>query len=323
MTGVLFLVLMFMDSYYEICLCIFVLSIFADAFRPAMFSAIAIFSTVENRTRSISLIRLAINLGFAVGPALGGIMAATLGYEFLFIADGLTCIGAAIYFYYAISAHVSGEPDEVDTPESQKSTTVLQDRPYLIFLAFNLIVAIIFMQLFYAIPVYYKQHFLMGEGQIGMLMAINGLIIAIFEMPIVYLSEGKRSNLFYVVIGTFFIGLGYVIFVPFSSWIGAAWLSMILLTIGEIFKMPFANSFAMERSNEKNRGTYMGWYSTAFSLSMIFSPVMGLQIADQYSFDTLWIVLGIGSTLTALGYWLLDRSLSKQPKKQKSAVLEY
>ena len=95
---------------------------------------------------------------------------------------------------------------------------------------------------------------------------------------------------------------------------------MFLLTIGEIFKMPFANAFAMERSNETNRGNYMGWYSMAFSISLIASPVVGLQIAEQYGFNTLWIGLGVFSALCAVGYWFLDQSIRKKASQKKHIV---
>src|SRR6185369_1507267 len=57
----------------------------ADMFRPANSAAISAYSTAENRTRSVSLMRLAINLGFSVGPAIGGVIALHLGYKWLFV----------------------------------------------------------------------------------------------------------------------------------------------------------------------------------------------------------------------------------------------
>jgi MFS family permease len=67
----------------------------ADMFRPANSVAIATYSTKENRTRSVSLMRLAINLGFSVGPAIGGFIALNLGYKWLFVIDACTSFAAA------------------------------------------------------------------------------------------------------------------------------------------------------------------------------------------------------------------------------------
>src|SRR5436190_15064223 len=91
----LFFVFGQMKTYSLICLFTYLLSFFNEAFRPANSTAIAFYSKEENRTRSYSLNRLAINMGWAVGSAIGGIIA-KYNYELLFWVDGITNIGAAI-----------------------------------------------------------------------------------------------------------------------------------------------------------------------------------------------------------------------------------
>ena len=51
---------------------------------------------------SPALIRLAVNLGFAIGPAIGGLVAARIGYNWLFWIDGLTCISAGLFLMVAL-----------------------------------------------------------------------------------------------------------------------------------------------------------------------------------------------------------------------------
>ena len=85
--GLLFFVLGQMKSYSLICLFTFLLSLVNEAFRPANATAVAHYSTPENRTRSYSLNRLAINLGWAFGGGLGGLLA-SFNYQLLFWVDG-------------------------------------------------------------------------------------------------------------------------------------------------------------------------------------------------------------------------------------------
>src|SRR6478735_11054027 len=92
----MFMVLGQMRSFPMICGCTFLLSLINEAFRPANSSAIAFYSTTENRTRSYSLNRLAINLGWAFGAGLGGVVA-SVNYSLLFWVDGITNLLAAFY----------------------------------------------------------------------------------------------------------------------------------------------------------------------------------------------------------------------------------
>ena len=110
--GVLFILLGFMKSYPLICIFTFILSLVNDAFRPANNAAIAQYSKPENRTRSYSLNRLAINLGWAVGGTLGGFIA-SFNYHLLFWIDGFTNIFAAIMLYYLLKPADSEEKEKI------------------------------------------------------------------------------------------------------------------------------------------------------------------------------------------------------------------
>ena len=93
--GILFITLGQMRSYIAICICTFFLAMVNESFRPANATAIAHYSTAQTRTQAFSLVRLAINLGWGVGGALGGFLA-IMTYHLLFWVDGFTNIVAAI-----------------------------------------------------------------------------------------------------------------------------------------------------------------------------------------------------------------------------------
>ena len=73
-TGFLFIGLQYLTTFSSFCVGIFLVMLVADTFRPAMFVALSAYSKPENKTRSVTLIRLAINLGFSAGPAIGGLI---------------------------------------------------------------------------------------------------------------------------------------------------------------------------------------------------------------------------------------------------------
>ena len=101
-TGFMFIWLQYITTFYGFAIGIFITMTIADTFRPAMFVSLKAYSDAENQTRSLTLIRLAINLGFSFGPFLGGIIIASLGYSGLFWVDGITCIGAVILMKFVL-----------------------------------------------------------------------------------------------------------------------------------------------------------------------------------------------------------------------------
>src|SRR5687767_9161516 len=151
--GILFLVLGQMKSYPLICLFTFLLTFVNEAFRPANSTAIAFYSNESNRTRSYALNRLAINLGWALGSGLGGILAHK-NYELLFWVDGCTNIAAACLiglFLKPVKQQASVKPN-INDPLIRSA---YRDRTYLIFAFITMLFACCFFQIFTNLPVYF------------------------------------------------------------------------------------------------------------------------------------------------------------------------
>jgi len=129
--GLLFLLTSQIDHFPMLCVGMFLLSAFGEAFRPAAMVAIAHYSDKDNYTRSISLYRLALNLGFAVGPALGGFLAA-INYRLIFWADGITCIAGALMVLFFLKKTHDRERNEIkeSVPVSEAVRSAYADKAY-------------------------------------------------------------------------------------------------------------------------------------------------------------------------------------------------
>jgi len=292
LSGIAFILLGQVTSVLGFCMMVFFASTFADAFRPANFTALAIYSREENRTRAIALQRMAVNLGWAVGPAVGGLLAASLGYDWLFWVDGLTCIGAAVFYRLMLNERpVEASEDETSEEEGAPvllATSAWKDRSYLLFLVFALLNGVAFMQLFSTLPVHLKEQVLLDEGAIGRLLAMNGLLIAITEMPLIFVIERRFRPWQLISAGTFLIGIAFVLFNLFGDNPATAVACMLFLTVGEMLSLPFIATMAMGFSTDKNRGEYMALFSMVYSMSHIVAPNIGLQVAGRFGFDVLW-----------------------------------
>jgi predicted MFS family arabinose efflux permease len=305
--GILFMVLGQMKSYPLICLCTFLLSVVNEAFRPANSTAIAHYCKEENRTRSYSLNRLAINLGWAVGGAIGGILA-SINYHLLFWVDGITNILAAILLRYFLADVSAPAPIHREATADKLAGSPYQDKVYLKFIGCTILFAACFFQVFTILPVYYKRTLHLPEYMIGLLMTFNGLIITLFEMVLVFKLEGKRKNLFYIFNGTCLVALSFLLLniLPLSTFFAFA--CMLLVTIGEIIAMPFMNSFWIARTAKANRGQYAGLYTIAWSTAQALGPSGGSQVVEHFGFRTLWWSIGGVCLLSALGFrWLSSK----------------
>ncbi len=305
--GIMFIVLGQMKSYPLICLFTFILSLVNEAFRPANSTAIAHYSKEENRTRSYSLNRLAINLGWAVGGAIGGILA-SINYHLLFWVDGCTNLLAAVLLHYYLSpANNEATTHHKNQNENAISKSAYNDHGYLFFIAFTVLFAACFFQLFTTLPVYYKQYLHLNEFFIGMLMALNGLIIVLVEMILVFKMEGKKESLFYISGGVLIVGSSYLLLniLPPSAMVAVC--CMLVVTFGEIFSMPFMNSFWISRTSTNNRGQYAGLYTIAWSTAQVLGPSGGSQIAEHFSFRALWWVAAGMCVSASIGFWWLRK----------------
>jgi predicted MFS family arabinose efflux permease len=283
--GVMFLVLGQMQLLWHIGITIFIMSTLGESFRPANAAAIAAYSDESNRTRSYSLNRLAINLGFSIGPALGGFLS-SVSYHWLFWVDGFTCIVAAVLLRIFLKP-VQPIKKVLQDKRNSKGDSVYRDHTYLRFMFCVFLVAFCFLMLFSMVPVYYKDVIGMKESLIGVVLALNGLIIVVLEMLIVYKLEGRRPAVFYICIGSFLIGLSYLT-LNIGASLSIVLLSMLIITIGEMLMFPFINTYWVARSKEHNRGQYASIFTISFSLAHVMAPTVGSQIVKHFGFNVLW-----------------------------------
>ena len=263
-TGVLFILLQYMTTLLTFCIGIFVVMAVADSFRPAMFVAMSAYSKPENKTRSVTLIRLAINLGFSAGPALAGIIITTFGYAGLFWVDGITCILAAFLLVNVLHPKKAKTLDNVINENPQ---SIFKDKPYWLFFVAMALFGIIFLQYFSTMPLYYRNAHSLTELEIGLLLGMNGLIIFLLEMPLIqWLENSRYTKVGLMIFGAILVGGSFIV-LTMTNWVGVLIIGMLLMTIGEMIVFPFSNAFAMHRGKRGKLGEYMAFYTVSFSIS--------------------------------------------------------
>ncbi|MEM9413220.1 MAG: MFS transporter, partial [Planctomycetota bacterium] len=202
---------------------------------------------------------------------------------------------------------------ERDT-SSQSLQSPAKDLGFICYLALVFLSAIVFFQIFTTYPLYLHTHYQLNEFQIGLVFAINTVMIVVFEMLLV--QRAKNWNLLTVIgWGNFLACLGLGI-LPFNDAIWFCVLSMLVLTLGEMLASPMSTSWVSKRSKQGDTGRYMGWYTMAYSLAFILGPALGGLVYD-YQPEFVWYgALGIAMVVW-VGFYFLNVRISK-PKNVAS-----
>ncbi|MEJ8804225.1 MFS transporter [Pontibacter sp. H249] len=307
--GSLYFMFLFLEQFTYMAAAVFILSLINDMLRPANASSVASYAKPENVTRAFSLNRMALNLGFSVGPALGGLLAA-ISYKWLFIADGFTCIMAGLFFFAYFrnrQGHKPKRKDAAAVAQTKKAKSPYSDSLFILFVILNCGFAIIFFQLLSTLPLYYRQVYILPEERIGVLLALNGFIVFLFEMILVYVLGENIKKSWLIPVGVLIMGFSFAV-LNVGEHVVLLYIAMALLSFSEILVMPFMATITVERSNDSNRGSYMGLYTISYAAAHVIAPYLGTTLASRYGFDTLWWALVAFSVVVAAAlYFVVKR----------------
>jgi predicted MFS family arabinose efflux permease len=308
LSGIFFVLFGMVSDFTVLCFLIVALSFFVEAFKPANITAIAAYSKRENLTRSYALNRLAMNIGFGFGTSVGGILAA-INYHLLFWVDGVVYVLAGLLILVMLPKRkVNREIIEVSQTQSGTQSP-WRDAFFVRFLIMVSLYMICFSLLFRFVPVYWKEQMHIGESTIGILLGMNGLVIALFEMVLIQNLRDRRPDFYYIIAGTLFSGFAFImLLIPAVAPIVLAAATVLLFTTGEMLALPYISTFVMSRSAEENRGKYSAAYSVSQSGAQIFGPAAGGLIAAEWGYNALWFVLVLISFACAIGFKALFQS---------------
>lgn len=299
--GIGFVVLGQLVDPLPIAAAVLVLAVAADAFRPATFAAVAQSSPVTVRTRSLALIRLAGNFGMSIGPAVGGFLAVH-HYGLLFWADAITSWLAAVLLAVLFRGRAAAA-GRAPAGARETRSSPWRDAPFVVFVVLMAAFATVFFQILSTMPLYWREHLGLAEDRIGMLLALNTVIIVLVEMVLVRAVE-SRDPLRLVGLGTLLVCLGFAL-MPLAAGPLFVAVTIVVWTVGEMLSMPLSNAFASLRAGSRETGRYMGAYMLSFSVAFVLSPLVGTAVYERWGGTVLWVGCGAAGVALALGFtWL-------------------
>jgi predicted MFS family arabinose efflux permease len=307
LTGFAFLALGRVEGRLAICGMVILLSLVGEVFRAANLTALTAASAPGERSQSIALLRLAINAGMAVGPSAGGLLAA-YGYDWLFVVDGLTSILAAGLLQIAFpggSTAVPAPPREASPPPRRSA---FRDRPLLAILALVFLLNTVTFQIASTFPLSLRDLYGFSKAWIGLTLAVNTVIIILFEMVLVH-SLRRRDPLKVAGVGAVLFCGGFAL-LPFGRGFAYLACTVVIWTLGEMLVFPLVTSAIAARAPEESAGTYMGLLSFAFSAAFVAAPLVGTWVYEQLGPRTLWLGCGALGLVVGAGFQAVARATS-------------
>ncbi|MBN1305219.1 MAG: MFS transporter [Anaerolineales bacterium] len=312
------------------------LSGITDVGGPARQAMVADLLPEEKRAQGYGMIRVAFNVSAAIGPAIGGFLAAS-SYLTLFITDAVISIFAAILIVLMLPETKPG-PEE-DTPLESMGQTfsgylrVFNDGLFLLFMGVSMLSALVYMNMNATMGVYLvKTHHLI-ESDYGFLLSINAAMVVIMQFWITRRIE-KKAPFLMMTFGTFLYALGFGMY-AFTPIKGAfpieippmtilngielpglsciltgvfLWflIGMVIITIGEMIIAPVSQSLVARFAPEDMRGRYMAIFGYSWALPFAIGPILAGLIMDNYDPRILWMIAGLIGLASTAGFYSLN-----------------
>jgi predicted MFS family arabinose efflux permease len=290
-------------------------SIVSESFRPAVMTAVTHRSPPEIRARSFALLRLAVNLGWGLGPAVGGALALH-SYTWLFVGDAITSwLGAILLWAFLTRGCRVSEIPSKDA--AQRARSPWRDGPFLALMLLVMAMAMVIFQIFSTLPLYFRQAYGFRENAIGLLLGFNALLIVLFEMVLIHWAE-RRDRMMLAGLGGFLLCAGFAL-MPLGSSAAFVAFTVAVWTFGEMLCLPLINAIVADRGGAGNVGRYMGLYTMAFSVSFVFAPMLGTWVFDRFGANTLWAAVGVLGPLLWLAAAAL-RGTFREPEAAAAAA---
>ena len=289
--------------------------IFNPVYRVSSDAMLADLIPPDRRPDAYALLRLSNNAGISLGPSMGGLLT-VLSYSvaFYFAAGGLILYGLLLAFL----AYETLPPQttvQAFTRTFRGYLDVLRDRPFLSFVSTFILVQMSGVLMWVLLPVYAHDQFQIPESQYGLIPTTNALMVVFFQVFVTKITRRYRalpvmavgSLLYALGVGSVALGEGFIAF----------WLSMVIMTVGELILMPTASTYVAHLAPADMRGRYMSISGLTWNIAYGIAPPAGGYLSDQISPQAIWIGGLLAGFSAFMGYSFLARQNRDKGINQK------
>ncbi len=248
------------------------------ALNPSQSALLASLAAPEVRHRATAVSRVAGNAGIGIGGALGGVIAAygLSGFVVLFLINAFTYLVYVAVLVVLVQDAVRPEP----VPGGYR--IVLRDRAFVQLALTNVAIIAVGWGVFtWLLPPYARNQLGISVRLIGLLLLSNAAAVAVAQVPIARLAEGRRRVVMMAIAATIFVGaclLAVSAELDRSTAYAALVVAVVAVGVGECFHTSTLMPLVADLAPAGLRGRYMASMGLSWWIGLALAPTIGLQL---------------------------------------------
>ena len=311
----------FVESLNTFYLLALLSGIFTDVAGPAHQAMVADLLPENKRAEGFGILRVGFNLAAAIGPAIGGLLAAQ-SYQLLFITDAvISTLTAAIVFAFLQETKpktTPGVPQESVVATFRGYGVALRDTTFMLFMFTCILMGLVYMNMFTTLGVFLRDMHRVPEAGYGALLSINAFMVVALQFPITRAIR-EKAPLKMMALGMALYTIGFAMYGVVTGYLAFA-LAMIIITFGEMIVAPVSQSLTAQFAPENMRGRYMAIFGFSWSIPFMVGPLLAGVVLDNFNPNYLWYAAGLIGVVATLGFLYLQRRTPGPRQMQAGAT---
>ena len=283
-----------------------------SVFEAARNAMVADVTPLGMRSRAFGLVRVGGNVGWALGPMVAGVVSAASGgsgdaYRALFVGTAiltaLVALGVALTVRESLPTE-AGPAEAGFAPEKGTLRAALSDPSLLVLLGVGVLMYYVFTQDWQALPIYAKNFVGLPDGQIGLFLGGNGVMVILLQLPVAYLID-RGSKIVALLAGAALFAASSATLLLTESFLGILLAFAGFFTLGEMVLEVAGASLAAELAPVRLRGTYLALFGACFGAAYGISPIVAGALLEAELPGIVWTIQLAAAGLRHLGLLLL------------------
>jgi MFS family permease len=291
-----------------------VTGIFTDSGGPAQQAIVADLLPEGQRAEGYGILRVAFNVSAAVGPAIGGFLAAH-SYLLLFIADAVISALTSVIVWRALPETMPASSPEA-AGQSMAATfrgygQVLRDSLFVMFIGACILMGLVYMNMSTTLGVYLRDSHGIPESGYGLILTLNAVMVVFLQFSITRRIQGLPPMLM-MALGTALYAVGFAMVGLVSAYI-VFMLALAIITVGEMLVAPVSQAVVAALAPEAMRGRYMAVFGFSWGIPFAIGPMLAGAVMDHADPRLLWYAAGLIGMLACMAFLGLNRMSQPAP----------